>query len=100
MFVATPLIPSESPASGTGVMLILLWLLLLVAWSVATLVWPQAGLRWGWVDSIVMLFLVLYTVSGLVAVSRGDARAAINLLWLAGLRGVLLPRSPIALAAA
>ncbi|MCY2988749.1 MAG: O-antigen ligase family protein [Planctomycetota bacterium] len=82
VFVATPLIPSESPASGTGVMLILLWLLLLVAWSVATLVWPQAGLRWGWVDSIVMLFLVLYTVSGLVAVSRGDARAAINLLWL------------------
>ncbi len=81
VFVATPLIPSESPASGTGVMLLLLWLLLLVAWSVATLVWPQAGLRWGWVDSIVMLFLVLHTVSGLVAVSRGEARAAINLLW-------------------
>jgi O-Antigen ligase len=81
VFVATPLIPSEAPASGAGVMLILLWLLLLVAWSVAMFIWPQAGLRWGWVDSIVTLFLVLHTASALVAASRGDARAAINLLW-------------------
>lgn len=81
VFVATPLIPSEAPASGSGVLLILLWLLLLVAWAVATFIWPQAGLRWGWVDSLVTLFLVLHTASALVAVSRGDARAAINLLW-------------------
>jgi tetratricopeptide (TPR) repeat protein len=81
LLVATPLIPSESPASGTGVLLILLWLLLGLAWSLAAWVFPQRPFRWGWVDSAVAVLVVLHTLSAVVMGRHGDARAAINLLW-------------------
>jgi tetratricopeptide (TPR) repeat protein len=79
--VATPLIPGETSESGGGVMLILLWLLLLVAWSVSAAAFAWKRVPWGWTDTMFVVLVGLHALSALVAIRRGDARAAINLLW-------------------
>ena len=35
LLVATPLLPSDSSSQGTGIVLVMLWLVLLVTWSTA-----------------------------------------------------------------
>lgn len=82
LLVATPLIPSESAAElGTGALLIMLWLLLLVAWLVTTLLCKQTAFRFGRIDTAVVVFLVLHSLSAIITAGGGHARPTINMLW-------------------
>ncbi len=82
LLVATPLIPSESAAElGTGTLLILFWLLLLVVWLVAGLVFRRTEFRFGWIDAAVALFLALHSLSAIIMAGEGHARPTINMLW-------------------
>ncbi len=82
LLVATPLIPSESAAElGTGTLLIMLWLLLLVVWLVAGLALRQTAFRFGWIDAAVVVFLVLHSLSAIIMAGQGHARPTINMMW-------------------
>jgi len=82
LFVATPLVPSDSVAElGIGAVPVMLWLLLLVAWLAARLILRQSSIRFGWVDAAITGLLVLFTVSAFMMADKGHARATINALW-------------------
>lgn len=82
LLVATPLIPSESAAElGTGTLLVMLWLLLLVVWLVAGLVLRQTAFRFGRIDVAVVVFLALHSLSAIIMAGQGHARPTINIMW-------------------
>ncbi|MBC8870708.1 MAG: O-antigen ligase family protein [Planctomycetes bacterium] len=82
LLVATPLIPSASAAEqGTGTLLILLWLLLLISWLGAGLVLRETRFRFGWIDATVLAFLALHSLSAIMMAGQGHARPTINMLW-------------------
>ena len=83
LFVATPLLPSENPASQeTGILLILFWLLLLLGWSAAGALAGHLELRLGpaWVAFLV--FVAWHCFAALWMARFGQPRAALNQLWL------------------
>jgi Tfp pilus assembly protein PilF len=84
LLVATPMIPSESAAQfGTGIVLVMLHLVLLVVWLVTALATERPELRMGWTGAAIVVFLLLVSTSALVIVvtGGGNARPAINMLW-------------------
>ncbi|HLA83535.1 MAG TPA: hypothetical protein VJL29_01970, partial [Thermoguttaceae bacterium] len=82
LFVARPMLPSESIAqSGEGTMLVMLSLLLLAVWSIYLLRSGGRALRFGPADAAVLVLLLLHTASALWATKTGNARAALNVLW-------------------
>ena len=82
LLVATPLIPSEAAAErGTGTLLIMLWLLLLIVWLGAGLAFGQTRFRFGWIDAAVLIFLALHSLSAIMMAGQGHARPTINILW-------------------
>lgn len=83
LFVATPLVPSESAAEfGTGVIFILLWFLLAAVWLAGSLWWhPKFSVRFGGADLAMAVFLALHTLNGLVMAEHGHARLTVNMIW-------------------
>ena len=81
--VATPLLPSESAAShGTGAVLIMLWLVLLLGW-LAVGVWEgRLTVRTGPTVWALLAFAVWYSLSAAVMARYGQPRASWNYLWL------------------
>ena len=82
LYVAAPLNPSESVArAGTGLPLVMMWLLLALVWLVVG--WLQGALegRLGWTGLAVLLLVALHTLSGLVMAWHGSPRPAINMIW-------------------
>ena len=81
--VATPLLPSESAAShGTGAVLIMLWLVLLLGW-LAVGVWEgRLTVRTGPTVWALLVFAVWYSLSAAVIARYGQPRASWNYLWL------------------
>lgn len=83
IFVARPLLVSESAATvaGDGLPFVMLTLVLAVVWWAAATARPRFPARLGWVD-VAWLVLIAWQAAGtLVAVRTGAARAAINVCW-------------------
>jgi tetratricopeptide (TPR) repeat protein len=85
LIVATVLIPGDSVAAalGTGVMLVMLWLVLLVAWLATGLPRPQFEIRVGWTDAAIGVLLLLHSLSAVAVVvtGQGSARPELNMMW-------------------
>jgi O-antigen ligase len=80
--VAAAMVPGEAAAvHGVGAILILLWLLLAVAWSAAAGLLPDRPMRWYPIDFAVVLLAGLHSVSCLVQLDDGPARAIVNVGW-------------------
>jgi O-antigen ligase len=88
LLVATPLIPSEATVrDGTAALLVALWLLALVLWAVWQVANPQPRLVGGWTMLALGVFVALHTLSALTLGTQGNARQALNVLWLFVLYG-------------
>ncbi len=82
LFVARPLFPSDSVAEkGQGTVLVMLSLLLLAGWGINMLRSRRGALHFGPTDVAVLVLLVFYGVSAMVAVAGANAREALNVLW-------------------
>lgn len=82
LLVAAPLIPSESAAAeGTGIVLVMMWLVLLAAWSVAGAMLGNLTLRAGPTTVMLVVFLSLHSLSAVLAVRHAEGRPALNMLW-------------------
>ncbi len=82
LLVATPLLPSEAAVTkGSGVVLVMLWLLLLVAWSTAKVLRKQAGFHGGATTWSFGVVLVLIVASAVAMHSQGHARPMLNAVW-------------------
>ena len=82
LFVAAPLIPSESAATaGTGIPLVMLWLVLALVWMLMALLRRRLAWRWGWMETAFAAWITWHTVSGLVMMRLGTPRYAINMIW-------------------
>ncbi|HJT31692.1 MAG TPA: O-antigen ligase family protein, partial [Pirellulales bacterium] len=83
VFVARPLLVSESAATvaGDGLPFVMLTLVLAIVWWAAGTARPRFPARLGWVD-LAWLALIAWQAAGtLLAVRTGAARAAINVCW-------------------
>ncbi len=82
LFVATPLIASETASeNGHGLLLIMLWMLLLLGWLLHGVLQGGLRLRFGPTEWMVLLFVAWMAASTLVMDGQGNARAAINGFW-------------------
>lgn len=81
LLVATPLLPTESARTGSGLILIAGWLAILLAWLVGGWFRAEQDWRWGRTESACLLFLVLHSTSALLVGDQGNQRHAINMLW-------------------
>lgn len=82
LLVATPLLPSEAAASeGTGVVLVMLWLLLLVSWCTAKMLRHDYSLYATSTACVFGTLLVLIVISTVVMLSHGPPRPMINTVW-------------------
>ncbi len=90
LYVATPLIAADGSgiggvglnlASGLGIALVMMWLVLLVAWAAWNLRRPCPTLRFGKADAALLVLLLLHTISAIVMAPYGNARAGLNVLW-------------------
>jgi len=90
LYVAAPLIAADGSgigdvglnlASGLGIALVMMWLVLLVAWAAWNLRRPRPTLRFGFADAALLLLLILHTISAIVMAPYGNARAGLNALW-------------------
>lgn len=82
LLVATPLLPSEAATSeGSGVVLVMLWLVLLVTWSTAKLLRTDFILHAGSTACVFAVLLGLIVTSTIVMLSRGHPRPMINTVW-------------------
>lgn len=81
--VATPLLPSESAAThGTGVVLIMLWSVLLLAWLAAGVWEGRLAVYAGPTMAALLVFGVWYSLSTAVMARYGQPRVSWNYLWL------------------
>lgn len=83
IFVARPLLVSESAATvaGDGLPFVMLTLVLAIVWWAAAMARPRFAARLGWVD-LAWLALIAWQAAGTLLVIRtGAARAAINVCW-------------------
>ena len=82
LYVATPLIPGESAAErGTGIPLVMLNLLLVLAWLVTGLLSGRIEGRWGATDLALCALVGWHSISSLVMAGQGSPRPAYNMLW-------------------
>ncbi len=82
LFVARPLIPSESAAAeGDGLPIVMLWLVLAVVWLLGVLGRPEFRVRFGWIDAAVLGLVALNVLSAVAGAVRGSPRPAVNMLW-------------------
>ena len=83
LYVATPLIPSESPAAelGTGIPLAMLWLVLALAYLVGALLGGRIEGRFGWTDLALILLVAWQSISAILMIGQGTPRAVINMTW-------------------
>ena len=81
LFVARPLFPSESPADGDGLTVVMLWIALAVFWLLGAIGRPKFLLRFGWPDAAVLLLVAWHTVAAFWATQHGTSRPAVNMLW-------------------
>lgn len=81
LLTATPLLPTESARTGSGLILIAGWLTLLLAWLVSGWFQSQLKCRWGWTEGAILVFLALHSVSAVLVTHHGQERSAINILW-------------------
>lgn len=80
--VATPLVSSEgSPERGAELWLAVAWCLLLVLWGARALAQPTLVIRWSWVESLLIGFLVWLALSTWMVAGEGNLRAAFNGFW-------------------
>lgn len=96
LYIATPLIPSESAATfGTGVVLVMLWLILAAIWLVEGMIRGRLEIRCGWTGTALVGLIFWQIVSTFVMSSEGTPRLAINVAWewIAMGLGFLLVRS-------
>lgn len=82
LFVATLLLPSEAAASeGTGIVLVMLWLVLLVAWCMGKMLRKDYSLYAASTACVFGILLVLIVISTVVMRSQGHPRPMINTVW-------------------
>ncbi|MBP86148.1 MAG: hypothetical protein CMJ64_05450 [Planctomycetaceae bacterium] len=81
LLVATPLIPSEAPATGTSIGLVMAWLVLLFAAAASNATAGRPAIRFRSVDAALLVFLALHTLSALVMAQYGQPRQTLNMLW-------------------
>ncbi|MCR4411270.1 MAG: O-antigen ligase family protein [Thermoguttaceae bacterium] len=82
LFVARPLIASESAAAeGDGLPIVMLWLVLAVVWLLGVLGRPDFRVRFGWIDAAVLGLFGLNVLAAVVGAVRGSPRPAVNMLW-------------------
>ncbi|HEX5446824.1 MAG TPA: O-antigen ligase family protein [Pirellulales bacterium] len=100
VYVARPLLVSESAATvaGDGLPLVMLTLVLAAVWWLAGVFRPELTRRFGWADFAWIALLAWQAVGTVLAIRTGWARAAINVWWeFVGLgMGFLLLRQLIA----
>src|SRR5262245_20618333 len=83
LLVATPLIPSESAVrDGTSAPLVALWILTLMLWAAWLIMDPRWQIVGDWTTLAAAAFLFAHTIGALVAGMHGNARQALNVLWL------------------
>lgn len=87
--IATPLMPTESLAQGTQILLQLLALLGLALWALGQWRYPNRTFTGGSVEFALAAFLAWFTLSAVRMADQGQSRLTINVAWgwLAG--GVL-----------
>jgi O-antigen ligase/tetratricopeptide (TPR) repeat protein len=82
LFVATPLLPSEAAAAeGTGIVLVILWVVFLVSWCTAKLLRKDYSFYATSTTCVFGILLVLIVLSTIVMLSYGHARPMINTVW-------------------
>ena len=82
LLVARPLVTSDGAAGeGDGAVFVMLWIVLAAGWLLGQLRQGKLSFRFGWTDTALMLLIVWYAVSALVAVAEGSPRAAISPTW-------------------
>ncbi|HEX7446072.1 MAG TPA: O-antigen ligase family protein, partial [Pirellulales bacterium] len=83
VYVARPLLVSESAATvaGDGLPLVMLTLVLAAVWWLAGAFSPRRTLRFGWADWAWTALMAWQAVGTLIAIRTGWARAAINVCW-------------------
>ena len=79
--MATPLVPSEAVRDGQGILLIAGWLVVFACWVFVGCLRPVIQIRWRWVDTAVLLFLVVFSISALMVRGDGNVRYALNTMW-------------------
>lgn len=83
IYVARPLLPSESPTTitGDGLPFVMLTLILATTWLLAQFIEPRPILRLGLVDLSWAILLACLGVSAWLTTQTGYPRAAINTFW-------------------
>ena len=82
--VATPLVTSEAAVmKGTGIGLILIWLLLAFFWSLSMLA-GESRMRVHWLDLLPVILIVLFIISGIATARISNFRMTLNMIWLWG----------------
>lgn len=101
LYVARPLLPSESAAaSGDGLPLVMLWFWLALVWLLWSAARGKLAIRLHWTDGALLVLAGWYAVACIVGAQNNAARPCINMLWewLALLLGYFLVRQWIATA--
>ena len=82
LYVARPLVPSDAVGYlGNGVVFVMLWLVLALVWLVRVFRSRARLVRWGWIDTAVLVLVSWHSVSALAAVRVGSPRPALNMMW-------------------
>lgn len=99
LYVCTALIPSEGVAAqGTGLILVMLWILLGGTWILEGLLRGRLEVRASLTGTAMIALVGWHAVSAFATASQGNARYAANMLWewIALGTGFLLLRSLVA----
>lgn len=82
LYVATPMIPSEAAASqGTGLVLVMLWLILTGTWLADGILRGKFELRFGPAGLAMAALVGWHVVSAFAMAGQGSPRPAINMVW-------------------
>lgn len=101
LYVARPLLPSESAAmNGDGLPLVMLWFFLALVWLLWSAARGKLSVRLHWTDWALLLLAGWYAAACIVGAQNNAGRPCINMLWewLALLLGYFLLRQWIATA--
>ena len=89
LLMATPLVPGEAVRDGQGILIIAGWFVLFGCWVGAGLLQSRIRIRWRWIDTAVLLFFVIFSISTVMVRGEGNVRYAINTMWSWSSMGVL-----------
>ena len=78
LLMATPLVPGEAVRDGQGILIIAGWFVLFGCWVGAGLLQSRMRIRWRWIDTAVLLFFVIFSISTVMVHGEGNVRYAIN----------------------